>query len=108
MIRYQCNYCNVAFDEPTTITYSENLGENMTRVYKEDCCPICGCDSFRDAIPCEQCGDAAEPGEILCNRCKRSLKKRIVAFFDTFTAEEELQFDAWIDGDVIENRRNWK
>ena len=108
MIRYQCNYCNVGFDKPITVTYTENLGENMTRVYKEERCPICGCDSFRDAGECEKCGSIAELGDVLCRKCKRDLKKRIIDFFNYLTAEEEEQFDNWMDGDSIVNRRNWK
>lgn len=108
MIRYQCNYCNVGFDEPILVTYKEHIGEGMTRLYKEERCPICGCDSFREAEECQICGDIAEAGEILCKKCKRSLKRRIVDFFDTLLAEEEEQFDLWMDGDTIVNRRNWK
>lgn len=108
MIQYQCNYCSVCFDRPITVTYSECIGENMTRVYKEERCPICGCDSFREAGECEKCGGAAEAGDILCRSCKRNLKKRIIAFFDTLTAEEEEQIDRWMDGDTITNRRDWK
>lgn len=107
VIRYQCNYCDVGFDVPTVVTYKEYLGENMTRLYKDERCPICGCDSFRDVGECAKCGDAAEVGDILCKQCKRSLKKRLIEFFDTLTTEEEEQFDEWMDGDTITNRRGW-
>ena len=108
MIKYQCNYCNVAFDRPTIVKYREHIGEDVTRTYEEERCPICGCESFREAGECQLCGDICEAGDILCRRCKRSLKKRIVDFFDTLTAEEEEQFDEWMDGDTIMNRRKWK
>jgi hypothetical protein len=36
------------------------------------------------------------------------LKKKIINFFDYMTAEEEEQFDIWMDGDSIVNRRKWK
>lgn len=108
MIRFQCNYCNVGFDEPITITYKEHLGENMTRLYQDERCPICGCDSFREVDQCKQCGAIAECEDILCRKCKRNLKKRLITFFDELTAEEEEQFDEWMDGDTITNRREWK
>lgn len=108
MIHYQCNYCKVGFDEPITVTYKEHIGDNMTRLYREERCPICGCDSFEDAGECQLCGSITDAEEILCKRCKRNLKKRLIDFFDTLTAEEEEQFDAWMDGDTITNRREWK
>ena len=108
MIQYQCNYCDVCFDEPITVTYKEHLGENTTRLYRDERCPVCGCDSFREVGECHQCGGPADVGQILCRKCKRSLKKRLVEFFDTLTAEEEQQFDEWMDGDTITNRREWK
>lgn len=109
MIHYRCNYCEAGFDEPITVTYKEHIGENMTRLYKEERCPICGCDNFREVDICQKCGDPTEEqGDILCKRCKRILKKKIIGFFDLLTATEEEQFDAWMDGESITNRRAWK
>lgn len=109
MIRYRCDYCCTGFDEPITVTYQEHIGDNMTRLYKEERCPICGCDSFRETSLCGKCGDVTdELGDKLCHRCKRVLKKKIVTFFDLLTAEEEEQFDEWMDGESITNRRAWK
>ena len=108
MIRYQCNYCDVGFDVPLIVKYQEHLGESMTRLYHEERCPICGCDSFREVGECQNCGGIAEGDDIMCKSCKRSLKRRVVEFFDTLTDVEEQQFDIWIDGDTITNRRKWK
>jgi hypothetical protein len=108
MIRYQCNYCDVCFDEPLIVSYKEHIGENMTRLYKEERCPICGCDSFREVGECQNCDGIAEEDDILCKKCKRSLKRRVTEFFDTLTEAEEQQFDIWMDGDSIINRRKWK
>jgi hypothetical protein len=104
---YQCNYCQVAFNEPTIVSYTEHLGEGVTRTYKEERCPVCGCNSFEEVDECIQCGRPTPLGEILCKRCKRGLKKKIINFFDYMTAEEEEQFDIWMDGDSIVNRRKW-
>jgi hypothetical protein len=40
-----------------------------------------------------QCGKPTQAGGVLCTRCKRGLKKKIINFFDYMTAEEEEQFD---------------
>ena len=44
-------------------------------------------------------------GPVLCESCRMSLKRRVTEFFDTLTAEEEQQFDAWMEGSSITERR---
>lgn len=107
-MKYACDYCGVIFDKPSIVHYTEHLGEHLRRSYSDERCPICGCCSFREMDECRGCGSTAEAGDILCRKCKRNLKKRIIDFCDTLTAEEEEQFDEWMDGDSITNRRNWK
>ena len=107
-MKFACDYCGAVFSNPAIVRYTEHLGENLRRSYSDERCPICGCCSFCEISECKNCGSHTEVGEILCHKCKRSLKKRIVDFFDTLTYEEEQQFDEWMDGDTVTNRRNWK
>lgn len=107
MIRYICDHCGMPFGTPRMVQCRETLGDGITRTYTEAHCPSCGCDSLSDADPCPKCGDAKLAEEILCKRCRDELKARITAFADTLTAEEEQQFDDWMDGDTITNRRRW-
>lgn len=106
MIRHHCDYCGVYFGEPSVSQYSEFVGGYL-RKYAEERCPICGCDSFSGADNCS-CSRPKLTGERLCESCKAALKARVVSFFDTLTAEEEEQFDDWMDGDSIANRKEWK
>lgn len=78
--------------------------------YTSPCCPDCGSDDISsDMEPCENCNEQLRPrGEFLCRSCKATLIQKISAFFDTLTAEEEEQFDAWMDGNSITDRKNWR
>lgn len=107
MIHYRCNYCNVVFAEPTVAPYRETVGE-FTRQYDEEHCPICGCDSFEEVEECPDCGEMMTAGSILCKKCAKQYMRRVNDCFAYFTAAGEAWFDAQMDGDFIENRRNWK
>ena len=107
MIRYICDHCGTPFDTPLITQYRETLPDNAVRTYTEAHCPICGCDSFSDADRPPKCGGAKLAEEILCKRCRDELKARVTAFADTLTAEEEQQFDDWMDGDTITRKRMW-
>lgn len=107
MIRYICDHCGTPFDAPTVIRGVEYLGE-FDRPYTEEHCPICGCEDFSPADLCPKCGEAKLEPEILCKRCRDELKSSILNFFDTLTAEEESQFDDWMEGDTITHRKDWR
>jgi hypothetical protein len=107
MIRHVCDYCGVFFDEPVCHTYTEKM-HGMPRSYVEEACPICGCDSFSAANYCPKCKNPKHAGDRLCRDCRKALLERVCSFADELTAEEEQQFDDWMDGDSIENRRKWK
>jgi ribosomal protein L37E len=106
MTRHLCDFCGTYFDEPVVIEHTEHLGEFQRR-YTEEQCPICGSDSFSDADDCPQCGKPKPADVILCQDCRQNLRRRIVDFFDTLTAEEESQFDDWMDGESITSREEW-
>lgn len=107
MIRYICDNCATPFDEPLRRHYVEHLGDFSHR-YTEELCPVCGFDSFSEAEECPRCGGVKRTNEIICPACRKALKRRFTAFADFLTAEEEAQLDDWLDGDTVENRRNWK
>lgn len=107
-INYRCDYCGVYFETPNMVHHSEKVGD-WIRGYNEELCPICGSDSFHDAASCPQCGDPMPAHEQhLCLACRKTLKKRFLAFAADLTPHEEAQIDDWMDGDTITNRRNWK
>lgn len=106
MIRYRCDYCGVFLDRPVRIRHTERIGD-WTRTYTEDLCPSCGSeDCFSEANYCE-CGRPKNAADCLCTTCMVELKTRVCEFFDSLTSDEEEQFDEWMDGDTITNRRKW-
>lgn len=108
MVNYKCDFCGAYFDTPILTRHAEVDAVGVRR-YTEEHCPLCGCDSFRDATVCPQCeGPMLAHGQLICGKCRQSLKERIFAFADGLTANEEQQLDEWMDGDTISNRRNWK
>lgn len=107
MIRYQCDYCNTGFDKPVTITHKEYLGQHMLHVYDEERCPICGESSFHEVTTCPDCGRPMDFGDVICKHCASNYIKMLDDCFDHFTAAGEEWFNQNIDGDVIENRKQW-
>lgn len=106
MIHYRCDYCGVFFDEPTAAHHAESLNGHIRR-YSEEQCPACGCDSFSEVNECPGCQKPKLTTDRFCYPCRKALKTRVIDFFDTLTAEEEQQFDDWMDGDTVTNRRDW-
>jgi hypothetical protein len=107
-MRYQCDICDAVFDKPTVVEKREYLGNDTHRIYSEEKCPICGGTHFTPVSRCESCRGWAQEGDVLCTSCKQARVIRIHDFFDTLSAEEEAQFDAWMDGNSITDRRSWK
>ena len=82
-------------------------------VFHADCCkplecPACESSMVEAAEACPKCGGAMRPRDWLCRPCRRRLVKRVIAFFDDLTCEEEAQFDDWMDGDSVTDRRRWE
>lgn len=75
---------------------------------KELACPACESTEVVPADVCPRCGGAMRPKDWLCRPCRRRLLKAVTAFFDDLTVEEEAQFDEWMDGDSITDRRRWE
>lgn len=106
MIRFVCDCCGTFFDVPLLRSFRESLGD-FHRDYTEALCPICCCDSFSSANSCPTCSSPKRTSDTLCNTCRAGLKQRFLAFADDLTPAESAQLDDWLDGDTIENRRNW-
>lgn len=107
MSHYLCELCGTGFDRPARRVYVESI-DGHTRTDVEALCPVCLEPHFAQADSCPGCHGYKFRHEILCADCRRSLRKRITAFADHLTAEEEAQLDEWMDGDTITNRRKWK
>ncbi len=71
-------------------------------------CPECESPEVQPAEPCPKCGGAMRPGDLLCRPCRKALLVRITKLFDALTCAEEAQFDEWMDGDSIADRRRWE
>ena len=104
-MRYQCDVCNTIFDEPRIQTRTERLGEWFS-TSREVLCPICATPYFSEIEHCK-CGGNRRVNEHMCRECRAELLTRVRTFFDEFTAEEEEQFDEWMDGDTVTNRKEW-
>lgn len=102
---YLCDICSVAFDEPLVIKRTVRLN-GWLHNEEEALCPLCATPYFSEADRCK-CGEVKPKSKNLCRKCKRELLERVTAFFDELTAEEEEQFDEWMDGDTITNRKAW-
>lgn len=100
-----CKSCKSTFDQPAMFMdgYTHEFGAERFAVYV---CPCCDEETFVEADECS-CGRLKSTDEILCGDCKAALLRRIGDFFDTLTAEEEQQFDAWMDGNSIQDRMKW-
>lgn len=95
MAGYICDNCATAFDRPVRDGASQDL------------CPICGYPYYSPAVTCT-CGEAMPKGDALCRKCRRELLQKIKDFADSLTAEEEEQFDRWMEatGSITE-RSSW-
>lgn len=98
---YKCLNFGHVFEEPKKIGYG---------IEKEYACPICG-DGYEEAVRCAnpRCMNWKLDGvNTLCCACATELKNKIIKFFDGFTAEEEEQFDIWMDGYSITDRESFE
>lgn len=103
-----CKDCNAVFESPLAIKsgFDHAFGHEVEWEYV---CPFCGSPEFTDAIPCENCNTGwLQDGEHLCIRCRAALARKVRAFADRLTEGEELQFDEWMDGMSITDRKNWR
>lgn len=104
----KCQDCGLMFAEPVAVLdgFSHAFG---TEVYSAPSCPQCGGRDFAEMDTCPRCArHLKEKTAHLCSRCAGELLARIHSFFDTLTAEEEAQFDDWMDGNSITDRKTWR
>lgn len=103
----KCEDCGEVFSSPAAVKngFSHPFG---TEIFTEDGCPRCGSPDFREMVACERCNEQLMPRDAhLCKSCRAELLVKVRDFFDTLTAEEEAQFDDWMDGNSITDRNSW-
>ena len=101
---YYCELCGTFFDKPHIRTYKDHTVDPRAE-FQEVVCPVCLEPHIEEAAFCPACDQPMPVGPVLCESCRMSLKRRVTEFFDTLTAEEEQQFDTWMDGRSITERR---
>lgn len=100
MIRYVCEICGTFFDEPQVIeTKNSDLEINFN--YREELCPICASAYFEPADYCPRCKRPKWEKNILCTACKKELLKKVSAFFDELTPDEQKQYEKWAEEENI-------
>ena len=105
---YICNDCEAVFDRPSIEDCSFSHAFGYERQYRR-VCPECESPDISDAPDvCPQCGGSMRGTDTLCRSCRKELLSRVCSFFDSFTAEEEQQFDEWMDGNSISDRKKWE
>lgn len=103
---YICDICDTRFDEPVRRRAScVILGQRLA--YEEEFCPVCESPRFEKADRCT-CNNTKLEEETMCRECRQEFARKVCRFFDALSPEELEQFDAWMDGESIENRRKWK
>lgn len=106
MIRYICEQCGTAFDEPIIKETMAFSVDGFPKYDIEKFCPICCSYYFTPADYC-QCGEAKRKGDKLCGRCKRIVFSKFSEFCDELTEQEVDQLDEWLDGESIKERKRW-
>ena len=107
---YRCEDCRIKFETPIEVddSFDHAFGwEKRTLL----ACPNCRSDRIETVVRCGNPRDNIgfmRPDDIICEDCRRELKKAVIGFFDRMTYEEEQQFDAWMDGTSIQDRKEWK
>lgn len=103
----KCADCGSIFNFPAAIPngFSHPFG---TEIFNEDGCPSCGSLDFEELDVCECCNEQLKTHDAhLCKSCRAELLVKVRSFFGTLTAEEEAQFDDWMDGNSITDRNSW-
>ena len=101
---YYCELCGTFFDKPHIRTYQDPTVDPRAE-FQEVVCPVCLEPHIEVAAFCPACDQPMPVGPGLWESCRMSLKRRVTEFFDTLTAEEEQQFDAWMEGSSITEMR---
>ena len=105
---HKCIDCGLMFAEPAEVLdgFTHEFGQT---IYRVPSCPNCGGRDFVEMDTCPRCArHLKEKDAHLCPRCAGDLLRRIHDFFDSLTAEEEAQFDEWMDGNSITDRKTWR
>lgn len=104
---YQCEICSTCFDAPIIRHEANTDGENVWQMpYR--CCPICGTVEYFHKVDLCECVGLKSPGELLCPKCRKALKKKVLRFFDSLDEQEREVFDDWMDGASIKDCLTFK
>lgn len=97
---YKCLNCGNVFEEPKRIGHYYNV---------EYVCPNCDSECYQEVDRCGNpgCLNYKAWNNKLCVACAAELKNKVKNFFDSFTEEEEEQFDEWMDGCSITDREGF-
>lgn len=91
-----CKNCGDFFDVPLELDMGFDTHVGYVR-QTADACPRCRSTNITTAERCS-CGGwerYKQSEEPLCWECKRKLKKRVIEFFETLTADELEQVEQW-------------
>ena len=73
---YYCEVCGKFFDEPSTTIVTDQNSYGFDPPEREDLCPYCGSDYFREAEYCNRCENWVARLDVdheLCPRCMEDL-----------------------------------
>lgn len=104
---YICNDCQKVFlapDEEHT-SFSHAFGIQRETSYL---CPRCGSADFDEATCCPSCSGDMRASDVICRDCRNDLLIRLDMFFSRLSPAELDQFDEWMDGNSILDRKNWR
>lgn len=104
---FVCIDCGEVFEDPAFFEFGFDH-EFGCEKWVQAGCPSCQSADIVEANSCPKCGHAKLPDAHLCKDCAADLKRRVIAFLDTLTSDEEDLLDEWLDGDSVTNRENWE
>lgn len=104
---YACGSCHRVFAEPKEELDSFGHAFGIERCWRP-VCPHCGSTAIELPVLCPKCGDWMAPHRPLCPDCTEDLLDRVNGFFAALTGAELAQFDMWMDGNSIRDRKKWR
>lgn len=109
MSNYICLDCRSTFEEPVAVQSDTYPHDPYGPLIPDTSylCPFCRSDLYLPAKECPGCNTDIPVEDALCFNCRKALLQKVNQFFDALTPHEIAQFDEWMDGNSIEDRRWW-